>query len=142
MRGFVATFWRDAPTFGVYFSSFEAARAALAPPRARGAGGEPPVAVTLAAGGLAGVLSWALALPLDVIKSRVQAAPLTAPTPRLAAVASALLAESGWRGFFKGVLPCILRAVPVNAVTFLVYDKSLRLIRAHTEAAAHAPEVR
>jgi len=133
-RGMAATFLRDAPTFGVYFASFEASRSLWHEVCADGGGGarargEPPMWVTLAGGGLAGMLSWALALPLDVIKSRVQSAPLDAPTPRVLAVARALYAEAGLAGFFKGALPCILRAVPVNAVTFLVYDKTLRLLK-------------
>ena len=119
-RGMAATFWRDAPTFGVYFSTFEAARGAYSGRM------EPPVWVTLAAGGLAGVLSWIIALPADVVKSRVQAAPLDSPSPRMRDVAAGLWREAGAAGFFKGALPVLLRAVPVNAVTFLVYDKSLR----------------
>lgn len=140
-RGLAATLLRDAPTFGVYFASFELAREFWheREQRASGAGapaaarGEPPAWVTLLAGGLAGVLSWALALPADVIKSRVQGVAPSERTPRIAAVATALYAEAGLRGFFKGAVPCLIRAVPVNAVTFLVYTKSLRFIRPSEE---------
>jgi hypothetical protein len=128
MRGAVATIMRDTPTCGAYFASYEAVCTMWRTRDEADARCEPPVLVTLFAGGIAGLLSWSLALPLDVIKSRVQSTPPQAPTPRISDVAVALYAEAGLKGFFKGALPCILRAVPVNAVTFLVYDKCLRLL--------------
>ena len=30
----------------------------------------------------------------------------------------------GWRGFYRGLLPSLLKTVPASAITFLVYDKA------------------
>lgn len=153
MRGWVATMLRDAPTFGLYFLSFEAvkaayvrrvreeARAAAAADSTAGSSNAPsvprpqdvdvPVWVILAGGGLAGVASWSLALPADVIKSNIQGSPLNTPHEQLrfATVARRLIASDGIAGLFRGAAPCILRAIPVNAITFLVYHSCLGLIK-------------
>ena len=86
-------------------------------------------AVQLCSGALAGAASWAVALPADVVKSRIQAAPLGSPPQqlRMAAVAAAVLQEGGPRAFFKGFVPCVLRSLPVNAVTFFAYEECLQL---------------
>jgi len=36
------------------------------------------------------------------------------------------LKQHGPGGFFKGIVPCLLRAGPVNAGSFLIYENSLR----------------
>jgi len=154
MRGWVATTLRDVPTFGLYFASFEwvkwaylrsqARRAAEAPSPAEivntasvsapAHAPEVPTWVILAGGGLAGIVSWSLALPADVIKSNIQGSDISTPRSelRFLTVGRRLLAEQGPQAFLKGALPCIVRSVPVNAVTFLVYDTCLR----HFTAAA------
>ena len=38
-----------------------------------------------------------------------------------------IYARSGWRGFFVGWGPCVLRSLPVNATTFLVYELVMQL---------------
>jgi solute carrier family 25 carnitine/acylcarnitine transporter 20/29 len=38
-------------------------------------------------------------------------------------------AAHGWRFFTRGLFPTLLRAVPANAVTFLVYEETLKLIK-------------
>lgn len=128
-RGWVATFWRDCPTYGVYFSTYEACKRNLGP--AGGSGSDPPPWVLLAGGALAGAASWVLALPADTLKSRIQAAPMGAPAAqlRLAPLARALYAEAGVRGFFRGLGPCLLRSMPVNAVTFYAYEWALLALR-------------
>ena len=88
--------------------------------------GRPPVPVwaMLVAGAAAGVFSWALALPVDVIKSQIQSAPLETPRAetRIGAVTARLYAAGGLPIFFRGLVPCLARAAPVNAVTFLGYE--------------------
>ena len=39
-----------------------------------------------------------------------------------------IMREGGARAFFKGIEPCLLRAFPVNAVIFLVYEQTLRFL--------------
>ena len=71
------------------------------------------------AGGTAGFMYWVLFYPLDVLKSAMQTDALV-PAERkyrsLGHAASSLWAEGGVGRFYKGVTPCLLRAVPANAV--------------------------
>ena len=44
------------------------------------------------------------------------------------ATAATLYAEAGVRGFWRGLAPALLRAVPTNAVTFLTFDAVMRVL--------------
>ncbi len=130
-RGLMATIIRDAPTFGLYFSSYEMAKRAGA--SALGVvdhGSAPPASVLLSAGAIAGASSWAVALPADVIKSVVQAAPLNASRESLRwlNVATRIWRAGGFKAFFRGFVPCVLRSLPVNAVTFYGYEMALEAL--------------
>ena len=134
-RGTGATLWRDAPTYGFYFITFERIKAALESGRGRGGGargGEAEVEVlpVMVAGAAAGVISWFFALPADVVKSVIQGAPIDAPPERtrVPAVVARLYAQGGLPVFFRGLAPCLLRAAPVNAVTFLGYEWVRKLL--------------
>lgn len=80
------------------------------------------------AGGIAGVFSWLLILPLDFIKSRLQADHVTSPQySGIKDCAVKTLRNEGLAAFYRGWLMVACRAFPVNAVIFLAYDK----FRAH-----------
>lgn len=87
----------------------------------------PGSASVLVAGGFAGIVSWAVATPLDVIKSRMQMAGLKHRVYRgvLDCMASSVRQE-GLGVFFRGLTINSARAFPVNAVTFLSYEYLLR----------------
>lgn len=131
MRGTAATALRDGSSFGVYFSSYELSKTALA--RAYGApeGSPTPELVMLTAGGFAGVLSWFIALPTDVVKSVIQGSPVgtSHALTTIAAVTRHLYATGGVAAFYRGLAPCLVRAVPVNAVTFFGYEYTLRFLQ-------------
>ena len=57
----------------------------------------------------------------------MQSSPASTPREqlRIRTVARAVLREQGPAGFFRGLLPCVLRSVPVNAVTFWGYEWSM-----------------
>ena len=81
----------------------------------------------LMAGGLAGVVTWAFATPMDVVKARLQMS--GAGGQEYDGVLHCMrvsLREEGPRVFFKGLLLNSLRAFPVNAVTFLSYESLMR----------------
>ena len=105
--GLRITLLRDVPSTAVYFLSYETLT------RDHGCG-------AFHAGGVAGVLAWASCTPMDVVKTRIQAAPLRDATVRR--VCRELYAENGLRAFTRGLLPVTLRAYPVNGVIFLVYQ--------------------
>uniref|UniRef100_A0A161MGZ3 Solute carrier family 25 member 45 isoform x2 n=1 Tax=Triatoma infestans TaxID=30076 RepID=A0A161MGZ3_TRIIF len=75
------------------------------------------------AGGLAGIVSWVIAMPLDVIKSRIQADNLT--NPKYKGMYDCFLKsyhEFGPSIFMKGICATTLRAFPTNSITFLVFQ--------------------
>ena len=136
MRGWLATSLRDTPALGVYFGSYEYTKKTLSeryssPPLAGSIA--PPHAsnwVLMTAGAIAGFVSWAIVLPVDVVKSLVQGSALSAPHSETAflTVASRLYAKGGVALFYRGFVPCVLRAVPVNATIFLGYEWSLKML--------------
>lgn len=73
-------------------------------------------------GGLAGEALWLASYPFDVVKSKMQTDGWGAEA-RYAGMrdcfAKTWRAE-GWRGFWKGIGPTLLRAMPVSAGTFAV----------------------
>ncbi|GAB5578082.1 solute carrier family 25 member 47 [Prionailurus iriomotensis] len=121
-RGAWALTLRDTPTLGIYFVTYEW----LCRQSTRD-GQDPSPATVLVAGGFAGIASWAVATPLDVIKSRLQMAGLKRRAYR--GVLDCMVSSARQEGlgvFFRGLTINSARAFPVNAVTFLSYEYLLR----------------
>ena len=76
-------------------------------------------------GGLAGVLSWLIIMPFDVVKSKIQADPAGKMYKGFWDCARQLYASNGAKVFFLGFVPMAMRAFPVNAVTLMVYSEVL-----------------
>ncbi|KAG1672759.1 Serine/threonine-protein phosphatase 2A regulatory subunit alpha isoform [Nymphon striatum] len=73
-KGFLATFIREFPSSGIYMVTYEAIERLLSSPiDGTIATTLKNSAVTILAGGTAGVVTWASILPVDVVKSRIQA---------------------------------------------------------------------
>lgn len=82
------------------------------------------------AGGCAGVLAWAVATPMDVIKSRLQVDGQGQRRYRgLLHCMAASVREEGPRVLFKGLTLNCCRAFPVNMAVFVTYEAVLRLAR-------------
>lgn len=118
-KGLGVTFLREAPSFGVYFLTYEALTKAS---------DNTPVSTPcmLLAGGLAGTASWVVSYPLDVIKSRIQAG-----GNRYAGMIDCLkqsVKTEGYSCLYKGLSSTIIRAFPTNAVTFTVVTWTFRLL--------------
>ncbi|XP_051749591.1 solute carrier family 25 member 45 isoform X1 [Ctenopharyngodon idella] len=121
-RGMGALALRDVPCYGLYFLPYEFTCRMLTEK-----GKQPGNNAVLVAGGVAGVVTWACATPMDVVKARLQ---MSGGGGR---VYSGLLhcitvsvREEGVRVFFKGLLLNSVRAFPVNAVTFLSFEMLMR----------------
>ncbi|KDN43657.1 mitochondrial carrier [Tilletiaria anomala UBC 951] len=88
-------------------------------------------------GALAGCIAWASTFPLDVIKTRIQAAgadpsaPSSASTSSIVHVVRETYRREGLRAFFKGLGPTMLRAVPANAVLFVAYEATKSALLTH-----------
>lgn len=71
-------------------------------------------------GALGGVIAWLSTFPIDCIKTRMQAS--SAPELSISRAAREIWTEGGFCAFWSGVGPTVLRAIPVNAVLFVVYE--------------------
>ena len=76
---------------------------------------------------MAGVASWIVVYPLDVAKTRVQAAP-PGTYKNLRHAAQEIYRKGGYRAFWNGMGPTIYRASVLHSCTFFVYEKALKLV--------------
>ncbi|TXT10593.1 hypothetical protein VHUM_02098 [Vanrija humicola] len=130
-RGTGATLARDGPGSAVYFVTYEKVKAALSGSPVvdpvTGESAPPPLSLgaVMLAGGSAGVAMWALAIPPDTIKSRLQSAP-TGTYSGFFDCARKLIAADGVGALWKGFGPAMARAFPANAATFVGVELSLK----------------
>uniref|UniRef100_A0A6P7G0P8 Mitochondrial basic amino acids transporter n=1 Tax=Diabrotica virgifera virgifera TaxID=50390 RepID=A0A6P7G0P8_DIAVI len=118
-QGYGITVIRDVPAFTTYFVSYEYL--------ARTEEGQVPSSATiLFAGGMAGVISWIIPYPLDVLKSKIQ----VDTSKQFSGVYDCFkqtVNTEGYRSLFRGMTPTLIRAFPVNAVTFFVVTWTMRI---------------
>jgi solute carrier family 25 folate transporter 32 len=83
-------------------------------------------------GGLSKIFASAATYPYQVVKSRLQERPAAGNIPKYSGVmdvVSKLLKYEGVRGFYKGLLPNLLRVTPSASITFAVYEYLLSLYK-------------
>ncbi|CUS10303.1 unnamed protein product [Tuber aestivum] len=86
-----------------------------------------PMLVNFWAGGLSANLFWLLSYPSDVIKQRIMTDSLESRRFKSWSEAAAAVGrESGVRGYWRGFVPCILRAFPANAVALVAFEGVMR----------------
>jgi len=122
-QGLSATLLRDIPANAMYFGSYEVVRRSFVKP---GQSVSDLSAVkVMVAGGIGGMMYWISTFPFDVVKSTMQT-DSTDPEKRkykgLTDTFQKLYKSEGFKGFWKGIVPCMLRSFPANAVCFLLYE--------------------
>eukprot|EP00747_Dinoflagellata_sp_TGD_P171652 gnl/TRDRNA2_/TRDRNA2_206238_c0_seq1.p1 gnl/TRDRNA2_/TRDRNA2_206238_c0~~gnl/TRDRNA2_/TRDRNA2_206238_c0_seq1.p1 ORF type:complete len:325 (-),score=38.89 gnl/TRDRNA2_/TRDRNA2_206238_c0_seq1:282-1148(-) len=141
-NGFTSCLCRDVPATIIYFTSYAQVKAAVhgcveragvkfqsnnaSHNRTRAMQFE--IAAELFAGGVAGVLSWALTVPQDVVKTTIQEAAAAGRPITIQEATRTVLRRDGYTGLMRGFGPLCVRAFPVNAVTFFVYERSKILL--------------
>jgi solute carrier family 25 (mitochondrial carnitine/acylcarnitine transporter), member 20/29 len=65
----------------------------------------------LNAGGIAGIAGWLFSYPIDVIKTRIQSGK-----------SKTIMCAIKQNNLFKGMIICIIRAYPVNAIGLYAYE--------------------
>lgn len=128
-RGMVPTLIRDVPFSGLYVLIYTRLKAALELefPDA------PTYGVHFASGVVAGVLATTVVHPADVMKTRMQLSILdkgahgeltsVRNSLSLRQTARKILADEGWRGFKKGIVPRVLKRTLSTAVTWTIYEQ-------------------
>ncbi|KAI1806055.1 mitochondrial carrier [Daldinia bambusicola] len=92
-------------------------------------------AINFWAGGLSAQIFWLTSYPSDVVKQRVMTDPLGGKlndgTPRFRSwleAARAVYREGGVKGYWRGFLPCFLRAFPANAMALVAFEGVMRAL--------------
>lgn len=112
-QGLSSTFTREMPGFAIYFSSYEMMKERVTVDR------HPGMVDHFWMGGVSGFMSWFFIYPQDLVKTRIQAS-----TESLSPISIVrdILKQSGVRGFFRGFHLALLRAVPLHAGTFAMFE--------------------
>ncbi len=127
-QGYSATLFRETPAFAVYFGLYETLMSHSE--KKHGSRKEIPVYKVTLYGALSGLFLWIATFPHDVIKSCIQADdPVNRKFHSIASTAKIIYAEKGYGGFFKGLSPCLIRAPPINAATFLTFEMVLKFLK-------------
>ncbi|KAF2087470.1 mitochondrial carrier [Saccharata proteae CBS 121410] len=114
-RTFFFFWWSSYDLFSRYFS----AHTSLSTP-----------AINFWAGGLSAQVFWITSYPSDVIKQRIMTDPL-GPERRFARwrdAAKAVWRENGFKGYWRGFVPCFLRAFPANAMALVAFEGVMRTL--------------
>jgi solute carrier family 25 (mitochondrial carnitine/acylcarnitine transporter), member 20/29 len=92
-------------------------------------------AINFWAGGLSAQVFWLTSYPSDVIKQRIMTDPLGGELkdgvprfPRWKDAAKAVYREGGVMGYWRGFVPCFLRAFPANAMALVAFEGVMRAL--------------
>ncbi|KAF2018709.1 calcium dependent mitochondrial carrier protein-like protein [Aaosphaeria arxii CBS 175.79] len=92
---------------------------------------EPGGFMTAAIGGFSGAFGASAVYPLNLLRTRLQSQG-TVLHPRtytgIVDVTRQTIQGEGFRGLFKGLTPNLLKVVPAVSITYVVYDKSKKMI--------------
>ncbi|TVY50503.1 Mitochondrial substrate carrier family protein L [Lachnellula cervina] len=90
-------------------------------------------AINFWAGGLSAQVFWIASYPSDVVKQRIMTDPLAGGLgdgerkfANWKEAARTVYRENGVRGYWRGFLPCFLRAFPANAVALVAFEGVMR----------------
>lgn len=90
-------------------------------------------AINFWAGGLSAQVFWITSYPSDVVKQRIMTDPLggglndgTRRFRHWSDAAKTVYREAGWRGYWRGFVPCFLRAFPANAMALVAFEFVMR----------------
>eukprot|EP01084_Bolivina_argentea_P188765 324844_1 len=136
-RGMIATAMRLIPGWGIYLFVYDAFNRHFDKQAVLGANETlSSFSVTgrvLVSGTIAGWSCWVVAYPFDYIKTQIQAHPITrwnyvhteihiTQPPRIRDIVGRTFQKYGFKGFYRGLLPCLIRSLPVNMTNFWVYE--------------------
>eukprot|EP01083_Nonionella_stella_P009055 26252_1 len=132
LYGIFPTLVRSVPQCGVYYPVYEATCMLLSDSRDKTQMKSWKIFVS---GASAGVWCWVIAYPIDVVMTRILAAP--ADTSRSAyrnmiETTKAIYRRGGFRLFWNGLMPTIYRATVLHSMVFLVYERTLESMQVHT----------
>ncbi|KAJ3110816.1 hypothetical protein HDU96_006253 [Phlyctochytrium bullatum] len=138
LRGFFfgagATAMRDAPFAGTYVMLYEALKPVYSSIIVPGTSRHNPeyshnTLVNIASSVTAGITSTVLTQPFDVLKTRLQLKPAEYRSTPYGFLKIAR--DEGFRGFFVGLMPRIIRKSLSSAITWTVYEEVSRMLTSY-----------
>ena len=125
----LSLFHVDVPASGMYFLTYEFIKRKVAQSVEEGEKLTPTREFlgTIFAGGMAGVANWAVGMPQDVLKSRLQTAP-EGKYKGMGDVFRQLMKNEGPIALYRGFVPVMTRAVPANAACFIGLELCMRVL--------------
>ena len=78
---------------------------------------------------LAGSSAWITSYPFDFIKTLQQAQPIYTKSLTIKQIIKDTLNNYGFKGFYRGLTPCLIRSIPVNIANLWVYEGVLQLLK-------------
>jgi solute carrier family 25 carnitine/acylcarnitine transporter 20/29 len=129
-KGQVPTIYREFVGYGIYFALYEY----LIQQSCQSTGKQRDELETWrvsAFGALAGYALWITVFPMDVVKSKIQTDSM-GKERQFSSMADCFrktYAAQGIRGFYRGLVPCLLRAAPANAATFVGFELAMRVLK-------------
>ncbi|XP_039190795.1 solute carrier family 25 member 48 isoform X1 [Crotalus tigris] len=129
-RGTTAMLLRDVPGYCLYFIPYALVSVWITSEECL----SPTPFAAWMAGGIAGIISWGTATPMDVVKCRLQAdgVYLNKYKGVIDCIYQSYNSE-GLKVFFRGLTVNTVRGFPVSAATFLGYELSLKALRKEVE---------
>lgn len=129
-RGTGITLVREIQSYGVWFLAYESTVQQIIQYRNYTSRNDLKTWELLGSGALAGNLLWLSAYPIDVIKSNVQSDSFKHLKFNGSSIKAIhyIFHHYGFRGFWKGLGPCLVRATPCSAGTFASVELALRVL--------------
>ena len=129
-RGFTVSLAGIVPYAGTAFLTWGYLRATLIPVAPDGRRSRATPMADLGIGALSGVVAQTVSYPFEVVRRRMQVGGLTQPGRWLhwGETVRAIWTRGGARGFFVGLSIGYLKIVPMNAVSFAVWQGMKRLL--------------
>ena len=129
-QGFWITAFRDTPAFGVYFATYETLMHFTAKTKSTHKN-DLSKGFAFIWGGCAGMASWLLNYPVDLVKTRMQLDGAFG-TERQYHTSwgcfKTIWKEGGVKSLYRGLSPCLLRAFANSAVLFVAYESMMQLL--------------
>lgn len=122
--GYTACFHREVWGNMFYFGVYEILMQ-LSQKKHNGQRSSIPIYEILLYGSFAGLALWSSTYPFDIIKSKIQASEYGDKRySTLRNTFNSIVVESGYSGLYRGIGPCLSRAVVANACIFMSYEKT------------------
>ncbi|KAI9136280.1 mitochondrial carrier [Paraphysoderma sedebokerense] len=129
-KGQGVTMLREFHGYGIYFATYEAIIRWMCAQEHKKRE-ELATWKVVGAGALAGYALWLSIYPVDTVKSKLQTDSLDPAQRQYKSMLDCFrktIARDGPKGLFRGFVPCMVRAAPVNGVTFAGFEVAMRVL--------------